>query len=89
MRGLPLKVIDILPASGLLLKRDPGVPLVYAGFAITLLGGALSMIATRQIWVISDNEHQRLHIGGLCNRNLLGFAAELPQLISKLDVSHD
>ena len=89
VRGLPLKVIDILPASGLLLKRDPGVPLVYAGFAITLLGGALSMIATRQIWVISDNEHQRLHIGGLCNRNLLGFAAELPQLISKLDVSHD
>ena len=88
VRGLPLRVIDILPASGLLLKRDPGVPLVYAGFAITLLGGALSMVATRQIWVISDSTHQRLHIGGLCNRNLLGFAAELPQLINRLDVSH-
>ena len=29
----------VVPASGLLLKRDPGVPLVYGGFAIALLGG--------------------------------------------------
>ena len=39
IKGLPLRVAEIMPASGLLLKRDPGVPLVYAGFAITLLGG--------------------------------------------------
>lgn len=79
IKGLPLQVVSVMPASGLLLKRDPGVPLVYLGFAITLLGGALSLIATRQIWAISNPG--QLHVAGLCNRNLAGFANELPQLL--------
>ena len=94
IKGLPLRVVEVMPASGLLLKRDPGVPLVYAGFAITLLGGGLSLIATRQLWAVLDSSaiqpsSRKLHIGGLCNRNLAGFAAELPILISKVDESRD
>jgi cytochrome c biogenesis protein len=72
----------VLPASGILLKRDPGVPLVYTGFAVALLGGGLSLIATRQIWAVA--EQGRLHVGGLCNRNLTAFAAELPLLLKDL-----
>ena len=79
VKGLPLRVTSVLPASGLLLKRDPGVPLVYLGFAVTLLGGGLSLIATRQIWAIADDD--KLHVGGLCNRNLSAFAAELPLIL--------
>ena len=26
VNGLPLRVVEVMPASGLLLKRDPGVP---------------------------------------------------------------
>lgn len=80
--GLPIRVASVLPASGILLKRDPGVPLVYGGFALALLGGGLSLIATRQIWAIAEGE--RLHVAGLCNRNLTAFARELPQLLAKL-----
>lgn len=83
VNGLPVKVIDVMPASGLLLKRDPGVPLVYLGFAITLLGGGLSLVATRQLWAIGDPEHGKLHVAGLCNRNLSGFAQEFPELLNR------
>lgn len=78
IQGLPLRVAEVLPASGLLIKRDPGVPLVYGGFAIILVGGGLSLVATRQLWAIAADD--RLHLAGLCNRNLVAFADELPQL---------
>ena len=88
VNGLPLRVVDVMPASGLLLKRDPGVPLVYLGFAITLIGGGLSLIATRQLWAIGDPKHGKLHVAGLCNRNLSGFAQEFPGLLSKVAAFH-
>ena len=87
VKGLPIRVESVLPASGILLKRDPGVPLVYAGFAIALAGGGLSLLATRQLWAIAEQpagQAGQLHVAGLCNRNLTGFAAELPQMLSKL-----
>jgi len=82
--GIPLRIDHVVPASGLLLKRDPGVPLVYAGFAIALAGGGLSLIATRQLWAIAEAGQGRLHVGGLCNRNLAAFAGELPALLAAL-----
>ena len=87
VKGLPIRVESVLPASGILLKRDPGVPLVYAGFAIALAGGGLSLLATRQLWAIAEQpagQAGQLHVAGLCNRNLTGFAAELPQMLSQL-----
>jgi cytochrome c biogenesis protein len=62
------------------------VPLVYSGFAISLLGGALSLIATRQLWAIAEGEGPkgRLHLGGLCNRNLTALATELPAMLQGL-----
>ena len=86
VKGLPIRVARVLPASGILLKRDPGVPLVYAGFAIALAGGGLSLVATRKLWAIAEEGPGpgQLHVAGLCNRNLTGFAAELPQLLSQL-----
>ncbi len=80
INGLPVRVESVLPASGILLKRDPGVPLVYSGFAIALAGGGLSLLATRQLWAIA--EVGRLHVAGLCNRNLTAFARELPDLLT-------
>jgi len=82
--GIPLRIAGVVPASGLLLKRDPGVPLVYAGFAIALAGGALSLIATRQLWAIAEPDQKKLHVAGLCNRNLAAFSRELPELLATL-----
>ncbi len=77
-----LKVINIIPSSGILLKYDPGVPIVYLGFTITLLGSLLSIISTKQIWIIQDQGNNLLYIGGLSNRNQTGFANEFSVIVT-------
>ena len=85
IKGTLIKLINIIPSSGLLLKRDPGVPLVYTSFAIILCGGVLSIISTKKIWVLHEKEKSLIYIGGLSNRNLSGLSKELPKFISFLD----
>ena len=80
-----IKIINIIPSSGLLLKRDPGVPLVYTSFALILIGGSLSIISTKKVWVLHEKEKSLIYIGGLSNRNLSGLSKELPEFISLLD----
>ncbi len=79
-----IKVISIIPSSGLLLKHDPGVPFVYTSFAIILLGGCLSIISTNKIWALYEADQSLLYIGGLSNRNLTGLSKELPELIKTI-----
>ena len=63
------------------------MPLVYLGFAVLLLGGGLSLVATRQLWAVASDG--QLHVGGLCNRNLAAFAQELPLLLQRVVASGD
>jgi len=80
-----IKIVNIIPSSGLLLKRDPGVPIVYTSFVIILIGGTLSLISTNKIWIIHEKENSIIYIGGLSNRNLSGLSKELPVFISFLE----
>ena len=80
-----IKIINIIPSSGLLLKNDPGVPFVYTSFAIIIIGGSLSIISTKKIWALYEKENSIIYIGGISNRNLSGLSKELPSLISFLD----
>ncbi len=85
VKGKLIKIINIVPSSGLLLKRDPGVPLVYSSFAMILIGGSLSLISTKKIWAFHEEKKSLIYIGGLSNRNLSGLSKELPKLISLLE----
>ncbi len=79
-----IKIISIIPSSGLLLKHDPGVPLVYTSFAIILFGGFLSIISTNKIWALYEEDKSLLFIGGLSNRNHSGLCQELTELIKTI-----
>jgi len=80
-----IKIINIVPSSGLLLKRDPGVPIVYTSFAIILIGGSLSIISTKKIWAVYEEDKSLIHIGGISNRNFSGLSKELPKFINSIN----
>ena len=52
--------------------------------AIILLGGSLSIISTKKIWALYEEDKLLLYIGGLSNRNNSGLSKELPELIKNI-----
>ena len=75
-----LSLKKIIPSSGLIIKNDPSVPFIYLSFTLIILGTIFSLIPTNQIWILFNETSNKLFIGGLSNRNLLGFKKEFLKL---------
>ena len=61
-----MEVEAMVGSSGLQLKVDPGIPLVYGGFAMIILSTFLSVLPFNQIWAVVEGD--TLHVGGATNR---------------------
>ena len=80
--GVEIVIDGIVSSSGLELKADPGVPLVYAGFGGMCITTVLSYLSHSQIWGVQKNE--RLIVGGKTNRAAVAFEVELEKLVEAL-----
>lgn len=75
----PLTFLEIISSTGLQIKNDPGIPIIYSGFFFLMLSTLLSYITYSQIWIIQKN--QKLFIGGTTNRALFNFELEFFKFI--------
>lgn len=75
VNGVTLKVLDLIGSTGLQIKADPGIPMVYAGFALLMLGVIMSYISHSQIWALQTNG--RCFVGGKTNRAQVAFEREM------------
>jgi cytochrome c biogenesis protein len=75
----PLTFLEIISSTGLQIKNDPGIPIIYIGFFFLMLSTLLSYITYSQIWIIQKN--QKLFIGGTTNRALFNFELEFLKFI--------
>ena len=79
-----LSLKKIIPSSGLIIKNDPSIPFIYLSFTLIILGTIFSLIPTNQIWILFNENTNKLFIGGLSNRNLLGFKKEFLKLAHEI-----
>merc|ERR1719316_265841 len=63
-----LEVLGLTGSSGIELKADPGVPLVYVGFGALMLTTALSLGDFSEVWAAEDGD--AVNLGGRANRRL-------------------
>jgi cytochrome c biogenesis protein len=80
--GVEVVIQDIIASSGMELKSDPGVPLVYAGFGGICITTVLSYLSHSQAWGVQRGS--TLLVGGKTNRALVGFQVELDGMLESL-----
>lgn len=82
VEGVDVVVDDIVAASGMELKVDPGVPLVYAGFGGMCVTTVLSYLSHSQVWAAQVGGD--LVVGGRTNRAKVAFEKELEDMVDAL-----
>jgi cytochrome c biogenesis protein len=85
INGVKLKIVEIVGSTGLQIKVDPGIPLVYIGFALLMLGVVMSYFSHSQIWALQTND--RLYIGGKTNRAQVAFEREVLGILDQLSLN--
>jgi len=76
---MPLTLLEIISSTGIQIKTDPGIPIIYLGFFFLMLSTLISYITYSQIWIIQKN--QQIFIGGSTNRAIFEFELEFFKFI--------
>lgn len=75
----PLTLLEIISSTGLQIKIDPGIPIIYCGFFFLMVSTLISYITYSQVWLIQQNN--KLFIGGTTNRAAFEFELEFFKFI--------
>ena len=82
VNGVTLRICELIGSTGLQIKADPGIPLVYTGFGLLMIGVVISYVSYSQIWVLQ--QENRCYIGGRTNRAHVSFEKELVRILDEL-----
>ncbi|MGB7248187.1 MAG: cytochrome c biogenesis protein, partial [Phormidesmis sp.] len=82
VNGVTLFVDEIIGSTGLQIKADPGIPVVYLGFGLLMLGVMMSYVSHSQVWALQTGG--KLYIAGRTNRAQVSFERELLAVLDGL-----
>jgi cytochrome c biogenesis protein len=83
VNGVTFTLKEAIGSTGLQIKADPGIPIVYAGFGLLMLGVVMSYISHSQVWALQVGD--RLYVGGKTNRAQVSFESELIDVTSTIN----
>jgi len=85
VNGVTLAIAEIVGSTGLQIKADPGIPIVYTGFGLLMISVLMSYISHSQIWALE--EAGKFYIGGRTNRAQVAFEREMLEILDNLEPS--
>ncbi|MEM9213759.1 MAG: cytochrome c biogenesis protein [Cyanobacteria bacterium P01_F01_bin.150] len=74
---------EVVGSTGLQIKADPGIPFVYTGFGLLMIGVVMSYVSHSQVWALRTSD--KLLVGGRTNRAQVTFERELIELVNILE----
>lgn len=75
----PITLLEIISSTGLQIKTDPGIPLIYLGFLFLMLSSLISYITYSQIWMVQKDG--QIFLGGNTNRASFEFELEFLKFV--------
>ncbi|MEG4212377.1 cytochrome c biogenesis protein [Microcoleus sp. S13_B4] len=82
VNGVMLTIDEVVGSTGLQIKADPGIPIVYTGFGLLMLSVLMSYMSHSQIWALEKDG--KLYVGGRTNRAQVTFEREVVEILDKL-----
>lgn len=82
VNGVTLFVDELIGSTGLQIKSDPGIPIVYLGFGLLMVSVLMSYVSHSQIWVLKQGD--KLYLGGKTNRAKVTFEREVLEILDSL-----
>ena len=76
------QIIEFITSTGLQIKSDPSIPIIYFGFGLLMLSIFLSYQSFSQIWLHQNKKV--ILVGGQTNRAQLNFEKEVIDIILSL-----
>jgi cytochrome c biogenesis protein len=77
------KIIEIIPATGLQIKYDPSILIIYFGFGLLMITAFLSYLPYTQIWIYNDGK--TCWLGSLTNRGKITLEIEFEKLTREIE----
>ena len=73
----------MLPSTGLLIKYDPSIQLIYLGFALLMLTTLLSYLPYTQFWIFENSRN--IWIGSSTNRGKIQLEIVFENLVREME----
>jgi cytochrome c biogenesis protein len=72
---ISIKIVDLITSTGLQIKTDQGIPIIYFNFFILMISTITSYTSYSQIWLI--NHENKLQLLGSTNRAQFNFEEDI------------
>ncbi len=82
IQGIRVSIVEIVGSTGLQIKADPGVPIVYLGFGLLMLSTLMSYVSHSQVWGLWQDG--KLYLGGVTNRAQVSFEREFLSMMESI-----
>ena len=80
-----LQILEILPSTGLLIKYDPSIVIIYFGFGILMLTTLLSYLPYTQFWIFQ--KEKEFWLGSSTNRGKIQFELQFENLLRETEAN--
>jgi len=80
-KDVQVQFSDFITSTGLQIKSDPGINVVYSSFLLLMISIYVSFFTYSQIWFVESKD--KLTVGGKSNRAVLFFQQEFRKLIKR------